>query len=72
MALPRDIREKIWSVARIGGGDATILDRDSVTAEAALLTDEELAADLVDGPDLHDHPGKGLYMVRAADTADRP
>ncbi|PPQ36098.1 DUF3775 domain-containing protein [Rhodopila globiformis] len=66
MALPRDIREKTWSVACIGAGAATIRDWDGIVAEAALLTDDELTTDLADEPDLHDRLARGLAMVRKA------
>ena len=65
-ALPRDLREILWAVARTGRGDATPRNWDAVLASASPLTDDDIAADLLDQPDLHDHLRKGLYALGAA------
>ncbi len=65
-ALPRDMREKLWVVARIGRGELAILDWDGALDGASALTDEDLVANLLGEPDLHDCLGKGLYELGAA------
>ena len=59
--LPRDIRENLWVVARIGRGDAAIEDRDATIRSAKTLKEDEIAADLMEDHDLHIHLRKGLY-----------
>ena len=66
VALPREIREKLWVVARIGRGDGTAADWEQTICLASLLTDGALAVDLLDEPDLHDYLSKGLYELGAA------
>lgn len=65
-ALPRDVREKLWVVMRIGSGDSAILDWDDVLAAASALADGELVGNMVEEPDLHHCLRKGLYALGAA------
>jgi len=65
MALPRDIREKVWALACAGRGDVGIDDWEETVASAVLRTDDDITADLVGEPDLHEHLRKGLYMLGA-------
>ena len=60
-ALPHDIREKLWAVARIGRGDAAIGNWDETIRSVTMLTEDNVAADLLGDPDLHVHLRKGLY-----------
>ncbi|HBK04465.1 MAG TPA: hypothetical protein DDZ81_01240 [Acetobacteraceae bacterium] len=68
--LPRDMREKIWLVMRVGFGDLGISDWDSAVNAASALTDDDLAVNLAGDPDLHDHLRKGLYALGAAVPPD--
>ncbi len=65
-ALPRNIREKLWAVARVGRGDVAILGWDEVLAESVALSDSDLVSSMVAEPDLHGHLRKGLYELGAA------
>jgi len=62
-AMPRDIRVKVWGVMHTGRGDITIREWNETISAASLLTDYEIAADLLEDADLHDHVRKGLYKV---------
>jgi hypothetical protein len=64
-ALPREIREKLWVVARTGRGDVTVRDWEETISSASMLTNDDIAADLLGDPDLHDHLRKGLYELGA-------
>ncbi len=64
-ALPREIREKLWTVAETGGGRYAVPDVATACTEAAGLSDEAIAARLLDDPDLHDVLHKGLYQFGA-------
>ena len=66
VALPRDIREEAWVITRVGRGDLAILDWDDGMEAASRLADEDILADLLGEPDLHDLLHKGLYMLGAA------
>ena len=65
-ALPRDIREKLWVVAQVGRGDVAILGWDEALTRASALTDEDIVAGMIEGPDLHEYLRKGLYELGAA------
>lgn len=65
-ALPRDIREKLWLVTRIGRGDLTVLDWDDAIRTASGLTDDDISIGLLGEPDLHDYLRKGLYVLGVA------
>lgn len=67
--LPRDMRELLWAVIRIGRGDAAILDWDEVLATGSVLSDDHIADDMVSEPDLEDCLHKGLYELGAARAA---
>jgi hypothetical protein len=67
VALPQDIRQKLWTVSRLGRGDVTRRDWEKASASAALMSDDDMTADLVAEPDLHDHLHKGLYLMDATD-----
>lgn len=72
-ALPRDIREKLWVVARTGRGDATIRDWEEALGSASRLRDDDIIADLIQEPDLHHHLRKGLYELHATNLpGDEP
>jgi hypothetical protein len=64
-AIPRDIREKLWVLARTGRGDIAIQGWGEAIGAAALLKDDDIAADLLTEPDLHLHIRKGLYRLGA-------
>ncbi len=66
--LPRDIRDKLWVVTQIGGGQRAILDWDGTVLEAAALPDHDLLAFMLGEPDLHDSLQKGLYMLGVSKT----
>jgi hypothetical protein len=66
--LPRDIREKLWVVTRIGRGDVAISDWEPAIGETSALTDEDIVTGLLDEPDLHECLRKGLYVLGAART----
>jgi hypothetical protein len=66
VALPRDIREKAWAATQTGRGDFTILDWTGAVDAASKLADEDIVADLLGEPDLHDLLHKGLYELGAA------
>jgi Protein of unknown function (DUF3775) len=65
IGLPQDIRRKLWTVARLGRGDVTLLDWEKTIASAALMTDDDMTADLMAESDLHDCLRKGLYLAGA-------
>jgi hypothetical protein len=65
-ALPRDIREKLWVVAQIGRGEDTILGWGEALARASALADDDIVADMIAEPDLHEYLRKGLYELGAA------
>jgi hypothetical protein len=65
-ALPRDIREKLWVVTQIGRGDLAILGWDEAIGAASALTDDDIVANLLEEPDLHNYLRKGLYALGAA------
>ncbi len=67
IALPRDILEKLWVVARVGRGDVAILGWEDALAEAAVLSDDDIVAGMVGEPDLHEHLRKGLYELGATE-----
>jgi hypothetical protein len=69
-ALPRAIREKLWAVARTGRGDATAREWDDSLSAATILSDDDIAADLTEEPDLHEFLRKGLYELRATRLPD--
>jgi hypothetical protein len=68
-SLPRDIREKLWLVTQIGRGDVAVLDWEQAKETASLLTEDNILANMLGEPDLHDYLRKGLYMLGAGDTA---
>jgi hypothetical protein len=65
-SLPRDIREKLWVVTQIGRGDVAVLDWEQAKDTASLLTEDDILANMLGEPDLHDYLRKGLYMLGAA------
>ncbi len=65
-ALTRDIREKLWVATQIGRGDLAILDWDEAIGAASALTDDDIVANLLEEPDLHNYLRKGLYALGAA------
>ena len=66
VALPRDIREKLWVVAEVGRGDLGILDWQDGLDAASLLSDDDIVANLAAEADLHEYLSKGLYELGAA------
>jgi hypothetical protein len=64
-ALPREISEKLWALARTGRGEVTIQDWEQAIGSASLRTSGDIVADLLGDPDLHDHLHKGLYELGA-------
>ena len=62
-SLPRDIQEKLWATALVGRGEGAISGWNESLRSAGQLSDEALAADLVDDPNLHDCLRKGLYVL---------
>lgn len=62
-ALPRDIREKLFLVARMGRGDLAIRGWDSAADAASRLGDQDILTILMDDANLHDHLQKGLYVL---------
>lgn len=66
VVLPREIREKVWVIARVGRGDLAILGWEDGLDAASRLADEDIVADLLGEPDLHDLLHKGLYALGAA------
>lgn len=66
VALPRDIREKLWVVAQVGRGDVAILGWDEAVAAASLMNDDDIVTGMIADSDLHDHLRKGLYELGAA------
>jgi hypothetical protein len=66
VALPRDMREKLWVVAQVGRGDLGILDWQDGLDAASLLSDDDIVANLAAEADLHDYLSKGLYELGAA------
>ncbi|HEX2942788.1 MAG TPA: DUF3775 domain-containing protein [Rhodopila sp.] len=64
-ALPRAVRMIVWAVARTGRGEADSRSREALLAAALPLSDDDIVADLMEQPDLHEHLRKGLYILGA-------
>jgi hypothetical protein len=62
-ALPRDIRDKLWVLTRIGRGELAILDWEDAMAAASATAGNDIEADLLGEPDLHNCLHKGLYAL---------
>lgn len=65
-SVPRDIREKLWVLARLGRGDVAISGWDTAMGAASLLTDDDIVSGLLAEPDLHTYLRKGLYELGLA------
>jgi hypothetical protein len=63
--LPRDVREKLWVVMRIGSGNTAILEWDAALAAASALADDDIVENMAEEPDLHHFLQKGLYALGA-------
>lgn len=72
VALPSDIRRKLWAVMRTGCGDYARGDWDQAMAAADNIPDESILGDLADEIDLHDKLMKGLYEIGAAERPGPP
>jgi hypothetical protein len=70
VALPREIKEKILVVTRIGRGDFAARDLNAAIDAASAFTDDDIAASLLGEPDLHELLQKGLYMLRSRAPRD--
>ncbi|HEY0183213.1 MAG TPA: DUF3775 domain-containing protein [Rhodopila sp.] len=66
VALPADIRDKLWVLTQIGRGSLAVSRWDHAIDTAEALPGDCVIGNLLDDPDLHDHLRKGLYLVGAA------
>jgi hypothetical protein len=64
-SLPRDIRDKLWILTQIGRGDVAVQEWAQAKDTASLLSGDDVLANLLGEPDLHDYLRKGLYMLGA-------
>jgi hypothetical protein len=75
-ALPREIREKLWTLMEIGRGNRTPQDFAAAQERIATAPDSEIIADLMSEPDLDACLRKALYQVsqppKHASTAAHP
>lgn len=66
VALPREIREKLWVVMLIGRGDVALRGWDRALADASNQSDDDIVSSMVAESDLHEYLCKGLYQIGAA------
>jgi len=65
-SLSSDARAELYTLKRIGEGDQAANKWYRGIAEAALLGDAAVIADILEDADLHDHIMKGLYEAQLA------
>jgi hypothetical protein len=64
IGVPRDIREKVQVIMRVGRGEVAAADWDEAVLAASLLTDADIVASLLAEADLRECIHKGLYLLR--------
>jgi len=69
MALPDEIRRKLWALLAIGRGDNAAGELDAVVTAIAAKPDVDIVDELMREPYLHDYLTKALYEVGRATPA---